>query len=500
MNSRNCDHSGSLRFRVTTHLEGLMLIQRISWTGALVVSLAAVAANAATITIDPNTRYQTIVGFGGCVNSCCTNSANDLINDAGVSCLRIDWCEVTSPNMDATKPFFDAGTPHPTIIGSCWSPPANMKDNNSLNNGGHLLPAQYNAFADYTIQKLQKFRQTFGVELYALSPQNEPAFSEFYPSCIYDGADIVNVTKALGQKIQAAGLKTKLFLPEDLYSNWSADGKYWTPLLQDSVAKRYVSALAFHGNGSDFAGTSALSHMYSMAHSNGWELWQTENADVNGSAPNPPLHTSTATIRCLRYGMVSVYLKYDIVGSSTTEEYYVSNTGARTLTYYLSKCINKFIRPGAVQLRSVSSDSTAMPNFVVFYDRAASAISFTAVTTTAQTITLRAANLPANLQKWIANATTNCVNQGNVSSSSSIDLPANSVVTLYGTGYTPTATSITMPGARSVAGRLGATTERTYDLDGRRSTMGTRTLGAVGRATVVLRDGQAKLRVEGIGN
>ncbi|MBD3243597.1 MAG: hypothetical protein GF331_23610, partial [Chitinivibrionales bacterium] len=101
--------------------------------------LGVVSACAVTISIDHTTTYQTIVGFGGSVGGTPSNLAGTLMNDAAVSAVRIDWCEMTGHDMDATKVCYDAATVKPVVVGSCWSPPASMKDNGSVDNGGHLL-------------------------------------------------------------------------------------------------------------------------------------------------------------------------------------------------------------------------------------------------------------------------------------------------------------------------------------------------------------------------
>jgi len=252
-----------------------------------------------------------------------------------------------------------------------------------------------------------------------------------------------------------------------VYSNWSQDGKYFGPLLADTAVQKYICALAFHGYTADgitpaqmSAGT--LGRMYTQAHSKGWQLWQTENA---GSMN---LNYAYDVIACLRYGKVSMYLKYDITaGSGSSQEYYM-NGSSKTLTYYVAKCINRFIRPGAVQIGSFSPDSAAFGAFVAFYDSAASALTVTLATdANAQTVTLAGTNLPSSMQKWVASSTVNCVNQGNVAPGSSISIPANSVVSLYGTGYTPPATGVAEPRARVNAVTAAVAGGRAFDLAGR---------------------------------
>jgi glucuronoarabinoxylan endo-1,4-beta-xylanase len=391
--------------------------------------------NGLTITIDPNIKYQTMIGLGG---AACNNEnvqfIPDIVNDAGMSAARFDWCD---PNPVVAQ-FINAGCR--TLVGSCWSPPANMKDNNSLISGGHLLASQQDAFANLAIQKLQEFKTKYGFELFALSPQNEPRFAEPYNSCIY-GPDLIQVAKLIGQKIKAAGLKTKIFLPEDVFEQWTGETKanYLTPLISDTAACKFVSALAFHGYGSNGVTPAQMSATGLMGFGNyarvhGWELWQTENAGSFGMA------YAHDVIACLRYGKCSLFLKFCVVSNQAgymgdVNEFFITG-GQKTSTYQIAKCINKFIRPGSIQLRSISSDSATFCNFVTFYDPTAKALVITLATRgTAQNISLQGTNLPATFQKWVAGPAMVCANQGDAAVSSTISIPANTVMTLYATGY-----------------------------------------------------------------
>jgi len=427
----------------------------------------AIARAAVTITIDHTVTYQTIVGFGGQVNGGYSGFANDLMNDACVSVLRYDWCG----GFD-NKAFYDAATEKPVIVASCWSPPGNWKDNGSSTNGGHLLPAYYDDLADMAVNHLRSFKQTMGgVELYALSPQNEPQFATFYNSCIYTGADLIQVMKLMGQRIASAGLTTRIFLPEDMYAAWSAN-PYFPPLMQDPAAQAYVHALAFHGYTADgvtaaqmSAGT--LSNMYRQTHGKGWELWQTENAGSFG------MRYAWDVIGCLRYGKVSMYLKYGMIGDAPglvgdVNEYYITG-GRKTLTYYTAKTIHKFIRRGSVQLKSTSSDSATLSSFVAFRDPARNALAVTIVTgSQAQSVQLQGAGLPSTMELWVTNTNTNCVSQGSQSSSATFNIPANSVATLYGTGYSPV-TAVQGPRAAAVTDADDDLLRGSvYRLDGRR--------------------------------
>jgi len=426
----------------------------------------ALAANALaiTVTIDATTRYQTIVGFGGRVFATPQN-ASDIVNDAGLSAVRFDWCAAGN-GVDDARPYTTAGCR--TVIGSCWSPPANLKDNHSIANGS-LPPANYSAFADFTIQQLQKFRTDYGFELYALSPQNEPRFDEPYGSCVYSGPELIAITDTLGRRIQAAGLHTRLFLPEDVYSNWSSFNQYIVP--DSANLRKYVTAIAFHGytsNGVTPAqmNPSNLARIHGFASTYGWQAWMSENEGDAG------MQYALDVVACLRYGKVSLYSGVVLSHSASDDDKAYMTASTKNLTYYVAKCFNRFIRPGSVQLRSWSPDSASFANFVAFYDSAASALAVSMVTGSAsQSVTLQGANLPGAFQKWVTNASTLCVNQGTVAGDAAIAIPANSVVTLYGTGYAPVAVS-SRTAACSTGPRAQAPS-RMYDLTGRRLLPGT---------------------------
>jgi O-glycosyl hydrolase len=90
------------------------------------------------------------------------------------------------------------------LIVSVWSPPAWMKTNNSINNGtsqnsapaynpnpgpsdNQLRTDMYDEFAEMCVAYIKTIKEKTGIDVYALSLQNEPRFSQFYGSCVYSG-------------------------------------------------------------------------------------------------------------------------------------------------------------------------------------------------------------------------------------------------------------------------------------------------------------------------
>src|SRR5271170_718187 len=55
-----------------------------------------------------------------------------------------------------------------------WSPPAAMKSNGNVSNGGSLLAGSYQPYANYLANYVKSLRTLYGINLSALSLQNEP--------------------------------------------------------------------------------------------------------------------------------------------------------------------------------------------------------------------------------------------------------------------------------------------------------------------------------------
>ncbi|SMB98564.1 glycoside hydrolase family 30 [Hymenobacter roseosalivarius DSM 11622] len=75
-----------------------------------------------------------------------------------------------------------------TMYVSPWSPPAWMKDNNSLLQGGKLLPQYRQNWADYYVKFIKTYEQ-LGIPIWGLSVQNEPMAKQRWESCIFTAAE-----------------------------------------------------------------------------------------------------------------------------------------------------------------------------------------------------------------------------------------------------------------------------------------------------------------------
>jgi len=132
--------------------------------------------------------------------------------------------------------------PQLRIIASPWSAPAWMKTNANLI-GGELLEQFESAYADYLVKYIDTYRG-YGIPIFALTLQNEPAFvPQTYP-----GMELPAATRArlIAQYLGPALAERK---PKTLILGW--DHNWDQPdqplgVLADSDAARYIDGIAWH--------------------------------------------------------------------------------------------------------------------------------------------------------------------------------------------------------------------------------------------------------------
>lgn len=196
-------------------------------------------------TINANTRFQTIEGFGGAI--CFYNGwvtahpyKNEILTNAfaglNLSMLRLgNWFRYQgTTNFDPDAPGIVAkanqvlGRPVPILMCS-WAPPAFLKSNGQVGNGGTLLSTNggfaYNEFAQYWYDSLRAYGSN-GVSPSWISIQNEPDWAAGYDSCVFkptegvvNGTNYASYSKALDatfQRLTNLPAPPKMLAPEVL--------------------------------------------------------------------------------------------------------------------------------------------------------------------------------------------------------------------------------------------------------------------------------------------
>ncbi|HSP82867.1 MAG TPA: glycoside hydrolase family 30 beta sandwich domain-containing protein, partial [Gillisia sp.] len=139
------------------------------------------------------------------------------------------------------------------IMGTPWSPPVWMKDNNSTI-GGSLLPRYYKVYADYLVKYIQEMDK-LGIKIDAITPQNEPLHPGNNPSMLMlatQQADFIR--DHLGPAFKASNINTRIII----YDHNADKPEYPLAVLNDAGARQYISGSAFHLYAGDISALSTV--------------------------------------------------------------------------------------------------------------------------------------------------------------------------------------------------------------------------------------------------
>ena len=138
----------------------------------------------------------------------------------------------------------DAAGGKVTLYASPWSPPAFMKDNNSMLKGGKLLPAFYQSWANYYVKFINSYQRE-GIPVWGLTIQNEPMATQRWESCIFTAEEERDFLKNhLGPTLKKAGLGNKKITVWD--HNRDLISQRASTILDDKDANKYVWGIGFH--------------------------------------------------------------------------------------------------------------------------------------------------------------------------------------------------------------------------------------------------------------
>ena len=191
------------------------------------------------------------------------------------------------------------------LVFSVWSPPAWMKDNGHLPHdkwvsGGKLKPEHYQDFADYLVAFYEAYRSV-GIQTYAISPSNEPAYAAPWNSCLWTPQEMGKfITQYLGPTFEKRKVPAKIIFGEN--PAWSVNFDmlrvassldFTTKIIED-----YPEITRFHpiaaGHGYTFPDTLKIPKEYlktpiipfKKAEEKHIPVWVTEISDID------PLDTS----------------------------------------------------------------------------------------------------------------------------------------------------------------------------------------------------------------
>lgn len=276
-----------------------------------------------TIEIDPGTTYQTMDGFGFALTY---SSAYNLLHMSkgqreaflkrtfsptegyGVSYLRISigcsdfssrvytLCDeegiehfaLQSDEIEYVIPVLKeilSVNPDVKIIASPWTCPRWMKTSETLSGsynswtGGRLRPIRRSVYAQYFVKFIQAMKEQ-GINIYAVTPQNEPLNKGNCASLYMPWEDEAPFVRVLAGAFHDAGITTKIYLYDHNYDYSGISSQTDYPI-------KIYSQLGHNFNGAELVAGSAW-HDYGGA--------STELADIYSKASDKEIIFSESSI------------------------------------------------------------------------------------------------------------------------------------------------------------------------------------------------------------
>jgi O-glycosyl hydrolase/chitodextrinase len=350
------------------------------------------------VTIDFSKTYQTFAGMGTMLNN-----GNDPVQIQQIKDLNITLMRLTStgefepvndnsdPNVTNYSNFNRKALPTDLIRSinentNChkffytpWSPPNWMKQNKGANpdpatmwaGNNKLKPEMYEEFAEYLVAICKTIKEEAGVELYAISLQNEPTFNEPYASCQYTGAEFRDMMKIIGPRFEAENINTRIMMPEDIATmiSWVTDKV--DPVNADHEARKYLDIMAVHlydpdGINVGGAGSSRWTDLLKIKKTTNAEgLWMTETSGFGNVwegywgkdylSGNPqffpgPLDFAGSMYTSFKAGNISGWTDFEGTGFKTLND----------LAGSVFKNYSAYLNPGAVMVDAISTNKNIL--------------------------------------------------------------------------------------------------------------------------------------------
>jgi glucosylceramidase len=399
---------------------------RLAQTGSLAFEPAGQPLeNEVSVFVNPKKSFQTLLGIGGAITDASAEVFAELPPEKQQDFLRayydkdtgigyslcrtpIHSCDFSSGSYtyieegdkaletfsidhDQTfkipliKKATEAAGGSLLLYASPWSPPAFMKDNNNMLQGGKLLPEYFDSWALY-YAKFIKAYEAEGMPIWGITIQNEPMAVQRWESCIYSAEEERDFLKNhLGPTLEREGLGDKRIVVWD--HNRDLINHRANTIFEDPEAAKYAWGIGFHWYETWAGGDPMFSNLGNIK-----ESFPTKNLlftegcqegfreDRYQFWPHAERY-GRSIINDFNNGTVG-WTDWNILLDQTGGPNHVGNycfapihgdtdTGELiyTPTYYYIGHFSKFIRPGAKRISTVSSRSHLLSTTFVNEDQ-----------------------------------------------------------------------------------------------------------------------------------
>jgi len=258
-----------------------------------------------------------------------------------------------------------------TMYASPWSPPAWMKDNDNMLQGGKLKPEFMQAWADYYVRFFEEYKKE-GINFWGVSVQNEPMAVQTWESCIYTAEDERDFVKNfMGPTLKkSAFADTKIIIWDHNRGLMNQRAKV---MYDDPEASKYVWGTGFHWyTGDHFENvklhaeafpdkklifTEGCVYPFKTEFLNEWHWGETYGTSLINDLNNGACAWTDWNILLDETGgpnHVHNNCLAPVIGNTKTGELTYMNS-----FYYLGH-FSKFIRPGAKRITCASNDDELM--------------------------------------------------------------------------------------------------------------------------------------------
>lgn len=416
-----------------------------------------------TLWINPDVQHQTIDGFGASIAFVTkevfvmkepyrTEVLDLLFKDLGTTILRFKTDVNTESMNDNTDPFVtDWNNLHfnkdaaqvfvtkqalargiTTIISSTWSPPAWMKDNGMLQDGGHVKPECYEEYAEWAAAYIKGYKEKHGINIDVFSITNEPDLATTYDSLLVTPDEYVSIAKAIRDRFKKEGIATKLAGPETMGTVRAVQG--FAPKLL--AEPRSIDIMGVHTYAeNDLPALAKIGRQYQIP------LWVTEWSKLRKDKEkgiDESLTLASHIHEALAFGNVNAFLYWGYWWDEVTPQGLIIASGLdsyyeTTKRYFMFKHFSKFIRPGMVRIDAGSD----LPTLKVSAYKNDQNLTMVIINKSGprQTIQL---NLPGDgtLDIYETSEQKDCAKTGSITvkggQPTSLTIPANAMLTLSG--------------------------------------------------------------------
>jgi len=367
-----------------------------------------------TVTVNENQQFQQMTGFGAAMTdtsayligtkmtaaqrNAVMTALFDPTNGIGLSFVRIPMgsSDYTATPANAPAPYsYDdqaAGQTDPnltnfsithdlnyiiptlkqalqinpklTYMANPWSPPAWMKSNGSMINGGNLNASAYAPLAQYFVKFIQSY-QGQGLPITLITPQNEPTYATNYSSMTLSATEEAAFIKNnLGPALVNAGLATKILAWDS-----NAETTYPETVLNDTGANPFVSGIGWHCYGGNLQVMTTIHNAYPTK-----DAYETEcSTGPTGIAPYSAIDVALTSTQNWAKGAELWNIAVDAsndgnggggpkmgtgctgcTGLVTIDQ--ATGKAVFTQNYYQLGQVSKFVVPGAYHIASSTGD------------------------------------------------------------------------------------------------------------------------------------------------